>query len=183
MGVVVLAVLTIWFNDKEIAGEGQLLSHLSVLLLGLVSSAALFRGTCSYGWERRLWLLISGAFIYLALDEYLLIHERCDKRIHKILGIQETTLTDALDGVIVLLYGVAAIAVVVIFRHILRQYPGSLTYLGIAFSFLFLMIFLDLVEHVLFDNPYLEESCKVLSEYLFLLAVVMPERRDSPLLN
>ena len=183
LGMVVLAVLTIWFNDRQVAREGELLTHLSVLLLGMISIAALFRGAWSFGWERRLWLLISSAFIYLALDDYLLIHEQIDKRIHKIFQIQETVFTDMLDGVIVLLYGVAAFALVAVFRHIMRQYPGSFTYLGIAFSLLFLMILLDLVEDVFFKNPYLEESCKVLSEYFFLLAFVMPARRDGALLN
>ena len=183
LGVVLLAVLTIWFNDSRVAEEGELLTHLSVLLLGMISIAALFRGAWSFGSERRLWLLISGAFIYLALDDYLLIHERIDKRIHKIFQIQETEFTDILDGVIVLLYGVAAFALVAVFRHIMRQYPDLFGYLGIAFLFLAFMILLDLTEDLFFDNKFVEEASKVLSEYFFLLAFVMPARRDRALLN
>ena len=183
LGVVLLAVLTIWFNDSRVAEEGELLTHLSVLLLGMISIAALFRGAWSFGLERRLWLLISGAFIYLALDDYLRIHERIDKRIHKIFQIQETKFTDMLDGVIVLLYGVAAFALVAVFRHIMRQYPGLFGYLGIAFLFLAFMILRDLTENLFFDNKFVEEASKVLSEYFFLLAFVMPTRRDGALLN
>ena len=179
LGAVVLAVLTIWFDDKSIASEGELLTDISILLLGMISLAALLRAAGSVSWERRFWLLISGAFIYLALDDYFLIHERIDKRIHKIFQIRETGLSDALDGVIVLLYGVAAIAVVAVFRHSLQQYPGSFTYLGIAFVFLLLTIVLDLFHiDVSIDSGYLEESCRVLSEYFFLLAFVMPARRS-----
>ena len=47
---VLLAVLTIWFNDRQVAREGALLTHLSVLLLGMISIAALFRGAWSFGW-------------------------------------------------------------------------------------------------------------------------------------
>ena len=182
LGVVVLSLLTIWFDDKDIAEEGELLTDLSVLLLGMVSLAALFRAAGSETWERRLWFLVSGAFVFLALDDYLLIHERIDKRIHKIFQIRETQFTDALDSVIVLLYGVAAIAVVAVFRHFLKQYPGSFAYLGVAFFFLLSTIVLDLVYiDVPINNAYLEESCKVLSEYFFLLAFVMPARRNRPL--
>ena len=183
LGAVVLAILASRFEDIRIASEGKLLTKLSIVLLGLSSIATLLRSIESVGWEKRLWLLISGAFIYLALDDSLLIHERIDKRIHKIFQIQETKLSDALDGVIVLLYGLAAIVVIVVFRHVLKEYPGSFTYLGIAFFFLFAMIGLDLLEDVLHYNAYHEESCKVVSDYFFLLAFVMPSRKPDPLLN
>ena len=183
LGAVVLAILASRFEDIRIASEGKLLTKLSIVLLGLSSIATLLRSIESVGWEKRLWLLISGAFIYLALDDSLLIHERIDKRIHKIFQIQETKLSDALDGVIVLLYGVASIVVIVVFRHVLKEYPGSFTYLGIAFFFLFAMIGLDLLEDVLHYNAYYEESCKVVSDYFFLLAFVMPSRKPDPLLN
>ncbi len=71
-----------------------------------------------------------------------------------------------------------------VFRRFLRQYPGSFTYLGIAFVLLISTIVLDLIHiDVPVNNAYLEESCKVLSEYFFLLAFVMPGRRNRPLLH
>ncbi len=184
LGAVVLTVLTIWFNDNSITSEREVLTYISILLLGMVSLAALLRAAGSVGRERRLWLSISSAFVYLALDDYLLIHERIGNRIHKIFQIRETELTDALDDVIVLLYGVAAITVVAAFWHFLKQYPGSFMYLGLAFFFLLSTIVLDLLHTDLsIDNAYFEESSKVLSEYCFLLAFVMPARLNRRLLN
>ena len=49
----------------------------------------------------RVWGLIAGGFVFLAVDEALQIHERLDFVIHKALNIRETALTDRLDDAII----------------------------------------------------------------------------------
>ena len=180
VGLAVLGILAVWFNDDSVAGEGDLLTYVSVVLLLLVSAAALGHVFRVGGWERWLWVLIGGGFIYLTLDEYYLFHERLDWWMHRTFDIKETDLSDELDGAIVLLYGVIALGVIVMFRNIMRRYRGSLTLLAVAFTFLLLMIIVDLLHtDFYFDTRYFEESCKVLSEYFFLLAFVVPYGRST----
>ena len=106
-------------------------------------------------------------------DEYFQFHERIDKQIHLIMDIQETAITDQLDGAIVLLYFILAIGVVIVYWKVIKRYQISLKLLVAAFIFLFLMIVLDLLHtDFYFDNGYFEEASKLISEYFFLLAFV-----------
>ena len=70
------------------------------------------------GWRdpRWVWLLIAVGFLYLAIDEAAALHESFDILIHRIFGLQQTPLTNRLDSVIVLGYGVLGVMVCYAYR-------------------------------------------------------------------
>ncbi len=59
----------------------------------------------------RLWLIIAAGFVFLAVDEIAGIHEGIDHLIHAFMNMEETGLTDRIDDVIVMAYGLVGIGV------------------------------------------------------------------------
>lgn len=125
--------------------EGSVGTHISILLL-------FFSGiTCLFIYRRRrdqiIWCLIGLGFIFLALDEGFMIHERFDKAVHGYFEIKHNSVTDRLDDVLIALYGM--IGVFFLYRHrteILR-YPGFLRFLGIGFCFFVLSVLFDVLSN------------------------------------
>jgi hypothetical protein len=71
--------------------------------------------------KARIWLLISCGFAYLALDEAFSFHERIDGCVHRFFSIDETSITDHGDDLIVLLYGIAGAIVLIYHRSELKS--------------------------------------------------------------
>lgn len=90
-----------------------------------------------------IWLLIAISFLYLAIDEAGKIHERLDKVIHSAFGLEETGLSDRLDDLIVLVYGVIGIGVLYLCRVTISNHRVIVPYLVWGFILLFLMVALD----------------------------------------
>lgn len=173
-GVVLAAILILNFGDSSIAGEGDLLTRVSLaLLLSLAGVSVFIAALEGPGKRRLLWTLMGTACVFLALDEGLMLHERFDKWVHRVLAIEETPVTDQLDGVIVLAYVGAGAAFVAAYRFVLGVNRRALLYLCAAFSAGLLTCILDLLHtgHFL-DTAYFEEAAKVIAEYLLLLAFV-----------
>jgi hypothetical protein len=126
----------------------------SVILLGLIAA------TCVriYLWRRapgepllgglsRIWLLMAAGFIYLALDEALSLHERLDIFIHHVFAIEETGITDRLDDVIVLFFGIVGAVVMFFHRREFRLLNGFRRLLVPGFVFLVLMVAFDTLNN------------------------------------
>ncbi|EDX87327.1 hypothetical protein S7335_5035 [Synechococcus sp. PCC 7335] len=144
-----------------------------------------------------IWGIISAGFAFLALDELATIHEGIDKLIHIVFNLQETGLSDRIDDLIVGLYGVAAIALLVIYRQELKRYRFVFPYVLGGFVLLFCMIGIDTLtnrddilltflsatqsDSLLSWIFILEETCKLVSEVFFVTAAKYCEqigRRD-----
>ncbi|MBE9063541.1 hypothetical protein [cf. Phormidesmis sp. LEGE 11477] len=133
-----------------------------------------------------IWGIISAGFVFLALDELATIHEGLDKLIHIVLNLQETGMSDRIDDLIVGLYGVIAIALLVVYRKELKRYKFVLPYVFGGFVLLFCMIGIDAISNR--DDVFLaffsaarsdslmswvfvpEEACKLVSEAFFVTA-------------
>ena len=87
--------------------------------------------------SRSLWLLLSAGFIFLGLDDLLMFHEIADKLVHFVFSIRETALTDRLDDVIQLGYGLGGVCVLVAYRRELWRYAHTLPFwlMGLACAF------------------------------------------------
>ena len=86
-----------------------------------------------------LWLLLAFGFLFLAIDEVARLYESFARSVHRILGLQETALSDRLDDVIVLGYGVLGVAVLCVYRAELADYRDVLplvTYGVVLFLFM-----------------------------------------------
>lgn len=137
----------------------------------------------------RIWALISLGFFFLALDEAFSIHERIDGLIHAVLAIDETAVTDRIDDLIVLLYGVVGAFLIYLHRGEFRGLGGFYKYLAVGFGFLFLQVAFDVltnrgdilrylgVSHLFAEGKIAEELSKLLAEAAFLLGFLWVYRK------
>jgi hypothetical protein len=133
-----------------------------------------------------LWVLLSCGFVFLAVDEVLMLHERFDRIIHRLLNLEETGVTDRLDDILVGIYGVIGIAVLLMYRVELRVFSERIGLLASGFVLFLAMVVFDVLTNrddvllYLFDEERAhtlyawltisEESLKVVSEAVFLVA-------------
>jgi hypothetical protein len=128
-----------------------------------------------------IWYLISMGFLFLTVDEILLIHENIDEVIHWILGMKETALTDRIDDIVVGCYGLVGLAVIYYYRDEMKKYKEALPYLIAGFILFFLSVCLDIltnredilpmfnIDHSLFLwLNGLEEGFKTIAEGVFI---------------
>ena len=132
LGIVVLLVLlgaaegdiTDQFGEGKI---GTLLSGILLALIGLTNfriyQARRTARRFSLSAPESLWLMLSLAFAFLFLDETFQIHEALDQIIHRITGTTETALTDRIDDLIILAYGLIGIAILLFHRHEVTRIP------------------------------------------------------------
>lgn len=140
--------------------------------------------------ESLIWLLICIGFIFLALDEKFLIHENLDFFIHKVLNLKETQLSDRIDDIIILIYGLIGLGAMIKYRQQFLNNKPALITLIIGGAFLVASAVLDIVTnegyfaHSITDNEakvqalihlgfIAEESTKILSETSFIAAFLM----------
>ncbi len=126
-----------------------------------------------------IWALMAAGFLFFAFDEVLLIHEEIDFSFHRALHIRETALTDRLDDLIVLVYGLIGLVLLGRYRKALARY-AHVTPLVASGAFLFLlMVGLDMLTNRrdVILNPALhswltviEDTAKIAVECLFLIA-------------
>jgi len=126
-----------------------------------------------------IWALMALGFLFLAFDETLMIHENADFKIHEILDIPETNLTDRLDDFIVLFYGLAGFYFMWRFRSGLTPYLAVARKLVVPGILIFLaMVAADVLTNrrdiILDENLHnmlslLEEATKIAAECLLLL--------------
>jgi hypothetical protein len=139
---------TVWRRPDKFFREG-------VLDLGL--SAVLLVGTAVLCWRvfrtreatpgatgAGLWRLVSAGFLYLALDEVFEFHERLDEGLHALVDVAETALSDRLDDLIVLGYGIAGAAVLWRFRAEVAHFRPLAGFLRAAAVAFVLMAAIDL---------------------------------------
>lgn len=137
----------------------------------------------------RIWALISLGFFFLALDEAFSIHERIDGLIHAILAIEETAITDRIDDLIILLYGVVGAFLIYLHRGEFRGLGRFYKYLAVGFAFLCLQVAFDVltnrgdilrylgIAHLFAIGKIAEEVSKLLAEAAFLLGFLWVYRK------
>ena len=149
----------------------------------------------SLQWRRnpsaRPFFISAVGFLLLGFDDVLSLHENIDKAIHFILRIKETPLTDHLDDIILLMYGIVAIFFIKDFVREFKKHPYMVG-LIICGLFLFFVTFcLDFMSNNTETFTYffkgspivsmghtrdifrmLDESFELLGEAFFLSAFV-----------
>ncbi len=140
----------------------------------------------TWGHPSNLWLIISIGFVFLAADEILTLHEIFDEIIHSVLNWEETSLSDRLDDALVGGYAAIAACLLYRYRQELKRYAFLLPSLFLSFLLIGLMISLDAATNgdsffiwlfgeqlgptVLSYAAFVEDSCKVLAQGVFLSA-------------
>lgn len=173
-------------------GECDLLTWFSFFLLitaGLIckkiGERSLFAEEDNGSSQSTLWRLLYLGFIFLAFDELLRIHERIDELFHKLLGIEENALTDHLDDLIIVIYGLIGFFVLLLYwREALKLLQSwrliffaiLCSVLTVLFDFIgnsrdfFVEVFGDhqLAERVISFIDVIEDSFKLYGEIFFV---------------
>ncbi|WP_439183592.1 hypothetical protein [Carboxylicivirga taeanensis] len=177
-------------TEFEEYGLGTDYSVLLLLIVALITSAIYFIQHNYASSSSLLWLLISIGFVFLAMDEQFMIHEKMDHFIHHVLQIQETSLSDRIDDVIILLYGVIGLVTLAKFRHQLLNCKPGLLVLILGGALLAASVVLDIVTnddtlaqlvstnqdklHAIHHlGTITEEVCKIFSETCFIAAFLI----------
>jgi hypothetical protein len=74
---------------------------------------------------------------FAALDELAAIHETLDKQVHHMLHVQETSLTDRLDSVLVSGYGLIGLLTLYVFRQEVYRYRAVWSSFGLGVGLFF----------------------------------------------
>jgi len=189
------AVMIFAFTGEKQLGEGGFLTKLSGAQLLAISIVAfgIFRiRNCGVSKVFSLknpgivWALISAGFFFLMADEMFKIHESIDEMIHSVLGLKETGLTDRIDDVLILMYGLIGIGVIYIYRREFVVMKEGWRFLLVGFGLLLLTVALDMLTNrddvlrAVFDKDlaqelqtwlsFAEEGAKILAEGFFLVA-------------
>ncbi len=196
-GVLIINVaavaLAIMFGDPPAAlfDEGGAMTFFSVaqllMVFGLTRRTFLLRSAqVSNGnirlrdWRKAhfVWAIIAAGFLYFALDDLLLIHENLDRLAHWVFGLEENALSDRLDDLILVFYGLLGVAVLILYRVELLRFRRPWPYLALCLSLFALTAALDILtnrDDILIGYFHLSErlfhSTEVAEESLKTLAV------------
>jgi hypothetical protein len=171
--------------------EGGFITRLSFFHLYAIGcvSASLYavrrEASPRKGWRESywLWFFVALGFMFLALDEILEIHEHMDGYLHSVFHLRETMLTDRLDDIIPALYGLAGLAVMVLYHVELLPYRHLLPLVLVGGGLASASVALDLLTNfdaagrellpsfiavVFWELTMVEEICKLLAVAVFL---------------
>ncbi len=126
-------------------------------------------------------------YSFLAIDEWFLVHEKLDFMVHNIFNIEETSLTDRLDDIVVMLYGMCGIFVFWLFGRAFWDDKKIKRCLLIAIILFAVMVLVDIFGNdnyfykYITDKVYLhdqiwlvlyviEDSIKLLAETALIIA-------------
>jgi hypothetical protein len=157
-----------WHDDPHrFFGErkaGTYLSFFNLVATGVVA-ASIARRLRGKPFARFWWAAAVG-FVWLGCDDLFVVHERLDRGIHAVLGLDpEHPVTDHLDDAIVALYGVAALVLAYAHRAHLVVLRWMILILALAFPLFAWMVVAD----VLHLSKTLEDVLKVVAGSLILV--------------
>lgn len=183
-------------------GIVTLLSVCQLLLIGFVSLSIWKErnGPGPVKWKDKtlIWLIMGVGFLFLALDEKVLIHEGLDRSFHKIFEIQATGWTSRIDDFLIGVYGLIGLAVLWFYSAEIRRFKLYIRFLAAGFAGLFLCVVADAATSrpdffnwllgpessatALAVVGSLEEIGKVTSEALFLtgFTTALRQAKDEP---
>ena len=197
--VVVAVAIFLGIHDddplKHLEERGflTLISFFQLLAISVVSWLVFLKSKNQKKTERKfwkcpfmLWAIVSFGFLFLAIDERYKTHEKMDERIHELLMIQETGLTDRIDDLIVALYALLGIGILYLYRKEFKKYRQAFFFIKTGMVLLFIMVFLDvisnrgdilqlfiedgsLVNTLLIWLSVIEDSLKIFAEGYFLV--------------
>jgi hypothetical protein len=168
-------------------------SYIQLLLLSAFSFAIYFVRTRndsrrSFAGVHMIWVLIGCGFIYLAFDERFMWHERLDFYVHDFFNIEETSLTDRLDDIIIGISCLIGLVTAYICRKEVFRYSDAKNLLIWGFIFIGGMTVFDIVSNRYDVIPFifgddsigktlhtaallLDDSFKLLAEGFFISAL------------
>lgn len=153
--------------------EREAVTFVSGTLLCLTAQAALLNGIIKKRAgismpSEKFWFLSAAGFLFLCLDEFLMIHEGIDNGLGRLLGTEIKHLN--LDNLVILAYGLLAVGVCYYFRREILGYKVMLLCLALGALFLGGTIAFHCLERIDMRYEVAEESFKLLGVVCFFIA-------------
>jgi hypothetical protein len=166
--VVLIQLGQTWHDDPHrYFGERKAGTYLSfVNLVATAVVAALVARRLAGSSFARFWGVAAAGFVWLACDDLFVLHERIDRAVHGLLGLDpDDPITDHLDDLIVAGYGAAAAALAYVHRAHLASVRWMLVILALAFVVFAMMVVVDFL-HL---SKTVEDALKVVAGTLILV--------------
>jgi hypothetical protein len=152
--------------------ERQTVTLFSALFLGFTALTSLYifllkKSAASKSEGYMFWLLSAIGFFYLCMDEYFMAHEGIDEGIGHLFGLDIKHLN--LDNLIILLYGLIALAITYYFRRAIMKHKVMLPCFVLGAIGLLGTILFHSFERVDIIYEVFEESSKIVAVSFFFL--------------
>jgi len=163
-------------REFNFVDERGAITALSAIFLAMGSGFSFATFLFSQGSARTIrcfWLLVFVALGFLVLDELLEFHERFGRLLDRVdlMGLTSAGLIRGWNDIIVILYGVAALPVGMLFLPTIVRYPTFLKLICLSFAFYFLHTAIDsLSEPPTTLSVIVEESAKLYCAALIAIA-------------
>ncbi len=122
--------------------------------------------------EAWFWFICCAGFLYLSADEGMGLHQKLDFWLHQWLKVHETSLTDRLDDLIVLIYGIIALFVVLKFYRNVWEEKNMGFWLMVGFGLFFTMSFFDFLSNDEYFYPFFMEDRSMDKRFGILLGIL-----------
>ncbi len=170
MVLAMVAVPSSQTPDYHFGSEGGMITAMSAILLSMTCAFSLISLLVTRGDAQknpRFWLIMTAATGFLAVDELLMIHEYMGGMLNRVEVLANWTDRIPIRGwndIIVILYGVAGMAMGLYFLPIVLRIPNFFKFLCLGSFFYIIHTLIDsLVEPPTVSSVILEESCKLLT--------------------
>lgn len=130
--------------------EGSLVTYVSGFQFLLIAFIAHKIGHLKKGKQKKisiLWKIFKFGFIYLAIDEIFMIHERLDFLIVDVFSIKETFLTKRIDDIIAFLYMGFSFLILHFYRNELKKYRKAFPLFALSIFLFMFTVSIDLINH------------------------------------
>lgn len=117
-------------------------------------------------------LLCFLGFLFLGVDEWFQVHEKLDFWFHKVLNIEETSLTDRLDDLFVMIYGVSGVALFYIFCKKFWFDKNIKSWLLITISLFTIMVLLDMAGNDTYLYRYITDKTYLYNDISIVLGII-----------
>ena len=122
----------------------------------------------------RFWIVQGFLFLYLAVDELFRVHERLDRLVHSLLGLNDRhPVTDHLDDAIIGLYALVAAGLWLSHRVLLIRLRWMVLTMAAAFAAFAAMLVLDVTG----GSKAVEDGVKIVSCSLIFVAFAAAQRQ------
>lgn len=152
--------------------EGSLVTYVSGFQLLIIAFIAHKIGRLKTGKKTKiliLWKMIKFCFIYLAIDEIFMLHEKLDLLIHYIFSLEETFLTKRIDDIILFSYIIFSFLVLYYYRNELKKYREAFPLFALSILLFIITFGIDLINHSPDDLSFFindEQSRKIVYRFV-----------------
>ena len=176
VSVYILAAIQLapdYYPERHFNEERGLITALSAIFLAMASSLAGASFLLGFRKSRGLglfWGLAAVSFFFLALDELLGFHEKLGDMMKNAIG--SPLIFRNWNDVVIIIYGVAAVFILLYFLPAMIRLPAFFKMMVLAFGFFVIHTLIDSTQVRTMYSIVFEESAKLFSSAFFAMAML-----------